>query len=646
MKYLTEDEIKNELNDYIYNANIKYATLLNGNWGSGKTYFVKKYINELELAFQQNKKNDSTKYKHPIYISLYGLNNISEIKNKILLSLIKNKKIKQILPLIGVCAEIGIEYLSSQTFIQISSNKINKIIDTFSKIDNLIIFFDDLERCNIDINSILGYINELVEHNNIKVIIVADEDKIGKINYQTNLELKYLISLSDNIKIEDNKEKNNSWVNHQNDAKPQFTKEEIIERAKYIFNENIIYNEIKEKLIGKIIYYRANINDIYDKFVNNIIKDTDAKNAAINNKEKFLKQLEDEKYYNLRTVQFIFQSFNRLVTDTINIINMNDIKDVYLSDLFSYCTIKSLQIKQGKNSYNWEQNQEFGTVYLGNKLIDYIYKNFVVGFRFVDDYLENSYINKEKLKIVLSDYKKIILNEINNPNDPLYKLKTWWLIPENKLKIIIDELIVKIENNDYDLDLYSKIVNYLSRIEEMGVCKDKIAKAINKLEKNISIGIVKGKYSEDRLLDGTQNTSDIYHENIKNIKTLAIQKEKNDDDIYINDIFNDNDWGIKFKKFCETNEYKFIQNKKFADILNIELIISNIKSKDIEQIYEFWYGLQKVYSFSNIKDYYTNDKDKLIELKNNLSSIKNMDKVKLFVVNKIIEFLENIISDL
>ena len=231
---------------------------------------------------------------------------------------------------------------------------------------------------------------------------------------------------------------------------------------------------------------------------------------------------------------------------------MNDIKDVYLSDLFSYCTIKSLQIKQGKSSYNWEQNQEFGTVYLGNKLIDYIYKNFVVGFRFVDDYLENSYINKEKLKIVLSDYKKIILNEINNPNDPLYKLKTWWLIPENKLKIIIDELIVKIENNDYDLDLYSKIVNYLSRIEEMGVCKDKIAKAINKLEKNISIGIVKGKYSEDRLLDGTQNTSDIYHENIKNIKTLAIQKEKNDDDIYINDIFNDNDWGIKFKKFCET----------------------------------------------------------------------------------------------
>ena len=76
------------------------------------------------------------------------------------------------------------------------------------------------------------------------------------------------------------------------------------------------------------------------------------------------------------------------------------------------------------------------------------------------------------------------------------------------------------------------------------------------------------------------------------------------------------------------------------------MIISNIKSKDIEQIYEFWYGLQKVYSFSNIKDYYTNDKDKLIELKNNLSSIKNMDKVKLFVVNKIIEFLENIISDL
>ena len=42
IKYLSEKLIEEELNNYLYNTNMKYAVLLNGSWGSGKTYFVKK----------------------------------------------------------------------------------------------------------------------------------------------------------------------------------------------------------------------------------------------------------------------------------------------------------------------------------------------------------------------------------------------------------------------------------------------------------------------------------------------------------------------------------------------------------------------------------------------------------------------------
>lgn len=72
--------------------------------------------------------------------------------------------------------------------------------------------------------------------------------------------------------------------------------------------------------------------------------------------------------------------------------------------------------------------------------------------------------------------------------------------------------------------------------------------------------------------------------------------------------------------------------------------MANIKDKDIEQVYEFWYSLQKIYNFSNIKEYYENDKEMLINLKNSLSQIDNVDKVKKFVVNKIIDFLEQVIE--
>ena len=103
------------------------------------------------------------------------------------------------------------------------------------------------------------------------------------------------------------------------------------------------------------------------------------------------------------SLQFIFQAFNRIVDETISIIDLEDIKYNYLNDLLSYCTIKSIKLKQGENTYNWEQNQKFGTVYLGNEISDYIYKNFVVGFKFVDDYLLNSHLDKEYIKETLSE---------------------------------------------------------------------------------------------------------------------------------------------------------------------------------------------------------------------------------------------------
>src|SRR5690606_21770687 len=38
--------------------------------------------------------------------------------------------------------------------------------------------FDDLERCEMPINAVMGYINGFVEHDDRKVIIIANEDEI------------------------------------------------------------------------------------------------------------------------------------------------------------------------------------------------------------------------------------------------------------------------------------------------------------------------------------------------------------------------------------------------------------------------------------------------------------------------------------
>lgn len=629
-KYLNDTEAKEELINYICSTKINYALLISGTWGCGKTFFVKEFIKELEQENKFSKIN-------AIYISLYGLHDISEIKDKIVLCSIKNKKAQKIIPYLNIGLSTISDIVSGITNVKKADEKIKSIINQIYKIDNLVIFIDDIERCDIDINSILGYINELVEHNDVKAVLIADEEKIGRINFNRNVELKYILGFLNSSQFK----KNVSDSNNQNTK--TISKEELINNANEIFSEDIIYNEIKEKLIGRVISYKANIDLVYDKFVDEIIDNKSAKYTAINNKKSFLQQLEINNYHNLRTIQFILSSFNRLVNETLNLANLDDIKEIYLNDLFNYCIIKSIKLKQGIKSYNWDKNQNFGTVYLGNEN-EYIFKNFATGFKFVDDYLENAYLNKKYIKETLEEYKLNTMNEISNPSDPLYQLKNWWIISEKELDLILDKLFINIKNNDYHLDVYSKIISYLSHIEEMEISSNKIKNIILEMEKNIKNDCTSGKYYEDRIYDGNRTVSKIYEKNIKNIRKLIKEKEIKDTEKEINNIYNSPDWGTKLKLYCETNISNFLDKKSFAYILKKDLIIKNIKEKEIKEIYQFWYALQKIYNSTNIKEYYKNDKETLIILNKSLKELKKIDKVRKYVLSSIIKFIEEIIE--
>ena len=73
---------------------------------------------------------------------------------------------------------------------------------------------------------------------------------------------------------------------------------------------------------------------------------------------------------------------------------------------------------------------------------------------------------------------------------------------------------------------------------------------------------------------------------------------------------------------------------------------SNAKEEEAIVVLDLENMLFSIMPVTNIKDYYTNDKDKLMELKTELIGIKDVDKVKLFVINKINEFLEDVITNL
>lgn len=164
---MNANEIVEILNE---NFNRYYKTvLISGNWGVGKTYYVKQFL--------EGKINS-------IYISLFGKNNIDDIKMDIYSELNKNNikakgwKIRKKLE--GL--QIGIDIFSI-TLPQMKLN-IEKVIEKYQK-ENVIFVFDDLERKSekITIEEILGFIEWLNQIDKVKIIILSNEDEMKDEKY-------------------------------------------------------------------------------------------------------------------------------------------------------------------------------------------------------------------------------------------------------------------------------------------------------------------------------------------------------------------------------------------------------------------------------------------------------------------------------
>ena len=153
---MDEDEVISLIDNYVKNVKIDYAILLDGAWGSGKTKFIQeKVIKKLNDDYKKEKsktkddKDENIKAKRPIYISLYGINSIDDIKSQLLQSIIRSEKIKKYIPIINIGATIVDDIVKSCSNVSDISKKIEDLVTFFYKLDNTVIFFDDLERCNL-----------------------------------------------------------------------------------------------------------------------------------------------------------------------------------------------------------------------------------------------------------------------------------------------------------------------------------------------------------------------------------------------------------------------------------------------------------------------------------------------------------------
>lgn len=220
------DYISKYLDSYLERENTDYAVLLTGKWGCGKTHFIKEY---------QDQKNE---YKF-IYISLFGLNSISEINDAIFRELhpiLGHKATKYIGGVIASAVKMGfkIDLLGSkeeETTISIDFSKLNPLES--KKYKGLVFIFDDLERTKISISEILGFINYLCEQSTGKVIVIANEEKLSKDENYNEFKEK---SIGKTFEIKNNER--DYWISFKNNNQGNILKtDEMLEIVKGVYKK-------------------------------------------------------------------------------------------------------------------------------------------------------------------------------------------------------------------------------------------------------------------------------------------------------------------------------------------------------------------------------------------------------------------------
>ncbi|MDE8742856.1 hypothetical protein PZA20_13640 [Pectobacterium polaris] len=155
------------INYYKGLENPGYAVLITGEWGAGKTYQIKKALTEDEMY----------------YVSLFDVTSTDDIYSSVFYKMSPKKAFMK-----GAAGAVGDTSVGNDALTFGLGGLVGKVVNAIIKEDiktDRILVFDDLERCTINTNQILGVINKYVEHHKCKVIVIAHDIKLTDVFSQT-----------------------------------------------------------------------------------------------------------------------------------------------------------------------------------------------------------------------------------------------------------------------------------------------------------------------------------------------------------------------------------------------------------------------------------------------------------------------------
>lgn len=594
-----------------------YALQIDGEWGAGKTYFIKNNV----MSTLKEKGN------YPVYFSAYGFNDLSDLKQELFYQIISvlgsnkntlssiskiNKKFKKISNILDNSKLKSIGLISD--WILESYNKVK--LNSSTAEQSIVIFIDDLERVSkeIDLKDLLGFIlNELLEKMKCKVIILSNSSEISDLEE---------------------------------------------------------FKKIKEKVIFRTVKFKYDMSTIEDMILKK------SRNIFIKKHSSWIKTvlenqqvITEKKGLNMRTLFSIIEMFDfvesKLLVE-INKLKSDDLKTKIRKSIFLNIFVITNEYKLGNidgeslKSLNGLMDTRYFSYYLSEgetktikeKIIDQYHNqceefdDYILYSRDISTYILTGYIDQSNYTSV---WEKVFFpksKEISNLN----QLIDFRRLTDDELKTIQQNIVKDVEEDKFDFQELVTVYGQLNHFEKMGLML---------LDSNYS-EIIENKlialYCYESLNDDTDLADRFYRSGFSNVKQekselfkafkqIDNKKVKDKMKMFLDGLFNED-----YEVLRNMKQSGFLlKNNIFEAMLETESISRYIVTDDNKADLLWQYINSEYLRISNAKDFHAGEVDDIklfLEEINNKSEKISLGRIDLFKINQLVETLEELIEHL
>lgn len=585
--------------------------MLNGAWGSGKTFFIKEVIiKELE----EINKGDKEKY-YSIYVSLYGCDSLLDVKKKINISILKIDGLRKKMSQMNSLERIGNMFsniFSSNKYVKSGALVIEELIEIsdekkLKKMKNkVILFIDDLERLSskIEINDLFGLISSLyLENLGAKVVFISNINEINNID---------------------------------------------------------IYENTKEKIIDKTVLF----NPSTEYSISNIAKFSD--NRFIIDNKKWILEIFDffNDSLNLRTLQSIFYNFeyfDMLLSSKVDKMHKHKLqKSLFLNVMVITSFVKESsgnEVLTEQDANNWsydsnyisslnsydleslnkedkigKKNQGRNDLIVLNKINakyhgkNEEFDNYIFYFNGITDFVLHGFYDETIFNDSYSKWKSLFYPSQNM--DDFSILSNFDKLNDVEFKKRQDAIIKSVENDKYSfeelIDIYRKFIS-LEKVDLILTKKDYDQLLVNKISSNyVNVSRKEVEKVELFFLDSEQNErTKLLKDSLQDIEIERFKNEYRKELIYL---LEDKQIDYSSRRgneviFCLLSEEDFLDKYILCD-----------NSRALKIVY---YISQQVFSKENINHKAVDEIIRKLEKTNNLGKIDNYKISQLArVINK------------